>query len=75
MSAGTTLEQAQENVSLFQILDSKELKYNVYTVPNHGIVTIGRKRGKKIIGNKLSHLRKPSAYKGKVEVSFKTIYI
>jgi hypothetical protein len=70
MSAGTTLEQAQENVSLAQqILDSKELKYNVYTVPNHGIVTIDRKRGKKFIGNKLSHLRKPSAYKGKIEVS------
>ena len=67
MSAGTTIDQARENMLLAQtILDSSGLSYGTYKVPGHGVVTLDRKKGLRFIGNKLAHMRKPSAYKGKV---------
>lgn len=63
MSAGTSMEQAQENVLLCQtILSSSELNYGVY---KPWCRNPGSKKGKTFIGNKLSHMRKPSSYKGK----------
>ena len=52
-----------------EILNCPELQYDCYKVGGHGVVTVDRKRGKAFIGNKLSHMRKPSAYKGKSMVS------
>lgn len=67
MSSGTTMEEAQENMLLAQtILESSDLTYGTYKVPGHGVVTLDRKKGLRFIGNKLAHMRKPSAYKGKV---------
>jgi hypothetical protein len=72
VSAGTSLSDAQENNLLAQsILDCSELQQvlGVYNIPGHGMCTLNRKRGKAFIGNKLSALRKPSAYKRKVSIS------
>ena len=67
MSAGTTIDQARENMLLAHtILDSSDLLYGTYMVPGHGVVTPDRKRSLRFIGNKLAHMRNPSAYKGKV---------
>ena len=66
MSSGTNMKEAQENMLLAEtILNSKELECDKYEVPGHGVVTLDRKKGRQFIGNKLSHMRKPSAYKGK----------
>ena len=66
MSAGTTIDQARQNVALAQtILDSSDLLYGAYKVPGHGVVTLDRKKGLRFIGNKLAHMRKPSTCKGK----------
>ncbi len=46
------------------ILNTDEIAYGKYAVPGHGMVTLDRKKGRQFIGNK-SHMRKPSAYKGK----------
>ena len=43
----------------------EDVKFETYAVPGHGVVTLNRKKGMQFIGNKLSHMRKPSAYKGK----------
>ena len=69
------MEQAQENGLLVQaILNSPEVSYGLFRVPGHGVVTLDRKKGKQFIGNKLSHMRKPSAYKGKTSNRVCTMY-
>lgn len=69
VSAGTSYEEARLNALLAsEILNCPEIQYGTHTVKGHGVVTIDRKRGRAFIGNKLSHVRKPSAYKGKGQV-------
>ncbi|KXJ07226.1 uncharacterized protein LOC110251216 isoform X2 [Exaiptasia diaphana] len=73
LSSGTTHEEAQANNLLVNvILDDKAIKYGKCVVRGHGVVTLDRKRAKAFIGNKLSHTRKPSAYKGKDNKKSKT---
>ena len=75
MSSGTTNTEAQENCVLADSILGN-IQYGTYKVPGHGVVTLDRKRAKSFIGNKLSHLRKPSAYKRKsmVKSTSKDLY-
>jgi hypothetical protein len=71
VSAGTTLQEAQENSSLAsKILEDEDLKpyYNIHNIPPYGKVSITRRKGMSLVGNKLSHMRKPSAYHKKVRI-------
>ena len=65
MSAGTTIDLTREKLLAHTILDSSDLSYGTYMVPGHGVVTLDRKKSLRFIGNKLAHMGKPSAYKGK----------
>lgn len=72
----TNEEHAKVNMTIAdEIVDNPLLSkwYGTFTVGQHGVFSINRTKAKMLLGRKLAQLRKPSAYKRKVQANSSTL--